>query len=1163
MRLLQTLTLLTLIGTTGLPHADDLEVYANASSVPRTANILFVFDNSASMNKTPLGTAPTADDPSRLDILKAAIDEILGQPFDPPINVGYMNFRNWRGSGVKFPIAGIDSDAHDIDPGIPVGTTVRSVIRSLVGGSQAGGETPTVEALFEAALYFRGDEVDRGRWGTFGQWGTTITPPGYVNSAWTAANPASYSGADLSSTTYVDPTTPLGNGVSEATCHDYSARPDNTTNHCAAIPDNLLYDCTTYGVEACTTTTRDVCVSTSHPVQDICLNGPADSTTPWLNGDATHCCTAADATNAECLQWQNLARCDAWQPQEVCEGGRTENEVYTECRYRHRYIPNDTRRYNSPIGIQCQKNAIILLSDGAPSKNSLDLGAIKPDGSVAAPARIRELIFRGTNAVAPAAEQLTSVDEVGCADLSSTIFNRNEGGYRWGNCGPELAQFLHRYDQSTTIPNSTVETHTVGFGIHGPGAAESQAYLRLLAENGGGRFYEATNTSELIASITSIISSVANRSHNMSGLALGIDRNRLSTGNKTYLGQFLPSNERSWEGNVKGYFLEGRGIVDVNGEIAVTADGKTFNSSAQSFWSAAPDGASVLAGGLRNRLDPFSRTLYVNTRDDAPNNLHLAADPELLLTVDNPALTNVKLGLPATADTTTRQALIEWARSAQMKAPLHTTPAVVHYGGDIGDILFIATNQGYLHAFDVTHPTTTGDDSGGRERFAFMPRALIPNLAAMKANGSSGTHLYGLDGPLTVLAHDQDDDGELTSIGDRVILYFGMRRGGNAYYALDVSNPDDPILLWRLDPTVEGFAGLGQSWSRMVPTTIRDGNGSRKVLIFGGGYDPDQDGYADRHADDIGAGLFIVDAYSGELIMSFGEKKGLYLRDLPDMRYSIPAAPRVIDIDGDRLADRIYVADIGGQIFSIDLPADDAITDPSAYLVHRVADLGGGKEKDNRRFYYPPAVARVMRNGSPRLALAIGSGYRAHPLNNATQDNFFLLFDAERKSADALPPTLKRDKLYDLTIDRFGRGNDPADIAVAASDLAKKDGWFISLPKGHKVLSEARIVSGTVMFNVFSATGSVCADVSTRNDFYMVSLLDARALVDLDDIDEPVTEDRWVTLDFDGIATTPSLVFSDPAANAGWTPSMDIYVGQERVFRQAQNIFKVFWKSLN
>jgi type IV pilus assembly protein PilY1 len=1148
----------------GIACADDLEVYANTSRVDQAPNLLFIFDSSSSMNKTPLGSSPGRSDPSRLTILKNAIGEILSQDFGSDINIGYMDFRNSHGNGIKFPVSGIDNDAHDIDPDIPAGTTVRQVIQNLVTANQASGQTPTVEALYEAARYFRGSNVHLGKSGTFGRWDNSRNPPHYRGGSWRAANPASYTGSRQVTKDYVAPDTPKRKGVYERKCRDYSARPNSNRNDCAKIPDDSLFECQFYGEKKCTPTTKDVCISKSYPVHNSCITGPGNNANAWLSGNQRKCCTSADITNAECLKWKNLEQCDQWEEHDVCVGGRNENQVYRECRYRYRQTISDTRKYKSPIGMQCQKNAIVLLSDGAPSKNSVDRGDVR-NGRVKGPYHIRNLIYYGTNAVVPNEERISSVHDVTCTDLSNSVFNQPGGKYRWGNCGPEIVEFLHEYDQIPALEQSSVETYTIGFGINGTGATEAQEYLRLLAAKGGGQFYEADNVNSLVASITSIISSITSKNQSLTGISLSIDNNRMSTARKTYIGQFVPSNERSWEGNIKGYFLGPKGILDVNGKLAVSdgGNGAEYESGTRSFWSEDADGSNVTAGGLRNRLDPDSRTLYVNTRDGAPASLKLNEDEALLLTATNTALTSTMLGLPPTADAATREALIDWARSAQMKAPLHAVPTVVHYGGDRGDILFTMNNLGYLHAFDVTHPTTTNDTSGGDELFAFMPHELIGNLAAIKANGTSGQHIYGLDGPMTLLAEDINGDGKLVAGADRVILYFGMRRGGKAYYAMDVTDPQNPILLWRIDPERDGFSGLGQSWSRMVLTTIRDGGDQRKVLVFGAGYDTDQDGYAQRHADDQGAGLYIVDAYSGDVLMSLGANGDHFSRQVVDMKYSIPAEPRVVDLDDDNLADRIYVGDMGGQLWSIDLPDGDSITEGSNYVVHRVAVLAGDGVADNRRFYYPPAISRVIRNGNEKLALAIGSGYRAHPLNKNITDRFYVVFDESEKNGEELPTTIEHDVLFDLTNDLVGPGSDPDDAAVVKSRLALKKGWYITLPAGRKVISEARILAGSVMFNAFSANGSVCEGVTTRNEFYLVSLLDARALIDLDEVDEVIKPDRWITLDYSGIATAPSLVFMDPADNPEHKPTMDIYVGQEKVWSQAERIYKIVRKTLN
>ncbi len=91
-------------------------------------------------------------------------------------------------------------------------------------------------------------------------------------------------------------------------------------------------------------------------------------------------------------------------------------------------------------------------------------------------------------------------------------------------------------------------------------------------------------------------------------------------------------------------------------------------------------------------------------------------------------------------------------------------------------------------------------------------------------------------------------------------------------YAMDISDPDSPSLLWRIDETSSGFAELGQTWSVPAVTRIpgyRDGNGIPKpVLVFGAGYDTDKDSQDIATADTMGRGIFIVDAVTGALVWS-------------------------------------------------------------------------------------------------------------------------------------------------------------------------------------------------------------------------------------------------------------------------------------------------------
>src|SRR5690606_12095175 len=109
-------------------------------------------------------------------------------------------------------------------------------------------------------------------------------------------------------------------------------------------------------------------------------------------------------------------------------------------------------------------------------------------------------------------------------------------------------------------------------------------------------------------------------------------------------------------------------------------------------------------------------------------------------------------------------------------------------------------------------------------------------------------------------------DGIVDAATDRVILYFGTGRGGQRYYAIDVTDKDGPRFLWSIGPA--DLPGVGQTWSTPTITRVNvsgaSQNSQKLVLVMGGGYDVAQDG--GNGGDSVGNRLFMVDALSGALL---------------------------------------------------------------------------------------------------------------------------------------------------------------------------------------------------------------------------------------------------------------------------------------------------------
>ena len=125
---------------------------------------------------------------------------------------------------------------------------------------------------------------------------------------------------------------------------------------------------------------------------------------------------------------------------------------------------------------------------------------------------------------------------------------------------------------------------------------------------------------------------------------------------------------------------------------------------------------------------------------------------------------------------------------------IHSRPLVIHYGSY--DVIYAGANDGMLHAFKDSNGTT-GDD--GTELWGFIPPDLLPNLKNFN-NSLASLQIFVDGSPKAYVTYNYNADGSIQSVS-QAILIFGERRGGNQYYALDVTNPTAPKFLWSISPS--------------------------------------------------------------------------------------------------------------------------------------------------------------------------------------------------------------------------------------------------------------------------------------------------------------------------------------------------------------------------
>ena len=409
-------------------------------------------------------------------------------------------------------------------------------------------------------------------------------------------------------------------------------------------------------------------------------------------------------------------------------------------------------------------------------------------------------------------------------------------------------------------------------------------------------------------------------------------------------------------------------------------------------------------------------------------------------------------------------------------------------------------------------------------------------FAAPELSMASGASRRMTD--IRVLRFDANDDGIIdASSGDKLWLYFGLRRGGRLYYALDVSFRGPPKVLWTVG--APDLPGVGEAWSTPTIARVRIAgaaqNSEHFVLILGGGYD----GTPGRSGNRI----FMVDAASGRLLWYASGPGAAGVPDLAlaQMTDAIPARVAAVDIDGDGFADRLYTADIGGRVWRFDVwngrgRADLATggvianlgTAPASASNASAAGAPGSpvNAQDARRFFNAPDIALIQRRGGEAYYnLALGSGDANALGDTVVHDRFYSIRDRDpfskraQSAYDGATPIVDAD-LVDITASPQD-ARVPPDAKGWKLDLRSNGSGSNGIWSGERALAEALTVNGVVLFTTFQpsteSTEAGCSIEGTGR-VYAVRAESGAAALDLDGDQVITLEDRSMKLTQTGIA---------------------------------------------
>lgn len=251
-------------------------------------------------------------------------------------------------------------------------------------------------------------------------------------------------------------------------------------------------------------------------------------------------------------------------------------------------------------------------------------------------------------------------------------------------------------------------------------------------------------------------------------------------------------------------------------------------------------------------------------------------------------------------------------------------------------MLYVGSNDGMLHGFDASLTSTTG----GTRLINFVPNAVYKNLWRLtEPTFVSGSYV---DGEIAT-------SDAFYSNAWHTVLVGGLRTGGQAYYALDVTNPGqfsdeqdsnaDSVVRWEFGDrnNVSGVANgafgangdkdMGYSFGEPLIvksnyTGTGDGfgaNNGRWVAIFSNGYNStEMDG---SHSTSGNAVLYVVDLETGTLIKKFDTKAGSF--SAPN-GLSSPTAVYNDDRETRHYtADYVYAGDLLGNVWKFDISSSN------------------------------------------------------------------------------------------------------------------------------------------------------------------------------------------------------------------------------------------------
>lgn len=402
--------------------------------------------------------------------------------------------------------------------------------------------------------------------------------------------------------------------------------------------------------------------------------------------------------------------------------------------------------------------------------------------------------------------------------------------------------------------------------------------------------------------------------------------------------------------------------------------------------------------------------------------------------------------------------------------------------------VYVGANDGMLHAFNALT---------GQERWAFIPSGVLPDLYRLADANYANKHRYFVDG--TPEVGDICPTAPATPCTDgtgwKTIIVGGLNQGGKSYYALDITDPENPKRMWEFTD-----AGLGFTYGNPRITKLKDGTW---VVIVASGY---------NNADGIGR-VYVLRASDGAIMNAGPISTGVGDSATPSGLAKLAA--RAPGSATNNTVEQVYGGDLLGNLWRFDVNGDIGASGRDAHLVINLKGADGVSQPITSK----PTVASTDID-KPLILIGTGRYLGVTDLDDQKSYSFYGVQDQLDTTTLGSPRDAGTKFVTQVLTFTNADGSAltcPAGAPTCTSgqnvrtvtsepvNYGDKNGWLIDFPAGgERSVTDATLALGTITFTTIkpqsSTTGTITGcttddqGVSAKSYLYYLDYLTGGAV---------------------------------------------------------------------